>query len=209
MDQEAAPLYEGLLAYQSHGLLGFHTPGHTGGRTFALGDLAALELTEVPFWPEGPGVTHLVAQAERLAADLFGAGTTFFLTNGATAGILAMLLGSCPPGTPIAVGRDCHRSVVAACILGDLHPVFLPSQYREGWSFPFGTSAAELGKALAGPAPVLATNPSYQGVIWDLRPLADVSGSLLVDEAHGAHLIFHAGAGGGPRQCPGLGSWFT
>jgi len=201
VDQAAAPLHDGLLAYVSRGLTGFHTPGHVGGRAFDLSRLLELDLTEVPLRPGGSLTPALVGAAEAVAADLFGAGYTFFLTNGASIGVLAMLLGACRPGGEILAGRDCHRAVVNACILGDLRPVFLEPVLAAGWRFPIGVATARLQEALTAGPPVLATNPTYQGVVWDLRPLGSNRGTLLVDEAHGAHLAFGAG-GCGARTIP-------
>ena len=188
VDQSAAPLFEGLASYLAGGWTGFHTPGHTGGRAFDLTPLPALDLTEVPLWPGGPLPPFLVDRAEALAAEFFGAGRTFFLTNGASQGVLAMLLGTCPEGGKILVGRDCHRSVVNACVIGDLRPIFLPPSSLPGWGFPIGVSTVQLREALAGGWPVVATNPTYQGVVWDLGALGAAGGTLLVDEAHGTHL---------------------
>ena len=116
LDQATAPLYDGLLAYLSRGAVGFHTPGHTGGRVFDLSCLFELDLTEVPLWPMGPLTPALVLEAEALAAELFGAGRTFFLTNGASIGVQALILDACPPGTALAIGRDCHRAAVGASV---------------------------------------------------------------------------------------------
>lgn len=196
MEPTNAPLYEGLRAYLKKGAIGFHTPGHAGGRAFALAPLMDLDLTELILGPEGPYLPQLVAEAETLAAKAFGAGRTFFLTNGASIGVLAMILGTCPPGGTIVVGRDCHRSVVHACILGDLKPVFLSPTFVCGWEFPMGVNPLTLRDALRRGDPVLVTNPTYQGVVWDLRGLGEAGGTLLVDEAHGAHLALAEGYGG-------------
>lgn len=190
LDQTAAPLYEGLAAYQAGGMTGFHTPGHTSGRAFDLSGLTRLDLTEIPIKPGGPLTLGLVRQAEALAADFFGAACSRFLSNGASIGVMTMILGACPPGGGIIIARDCHRSAVNACIIGDLRPQFIPSLFSPDWHFPLGMDPIKTTAFLSGDTPVLITNPTYQGVHWDLRPLAAPGGRLLVDEAHGAHLVF-------------------
>ncbi|NLG83767.1 MAG: hypothetical protein GX493_03960 [Firmicutes bacterium] len=198
MTSLAAPLYEALCAYVDKSPVGFHTPGHTGGRAYPLSSLWTLDLTELFLGPTGPYLPSVVTEAERLAAEAFGAGRSFFLTNGASIGVLAMVLGSAPPGGTIFIGRDCHRAVVHACILGDLRPVFLPPLFADGWEFPMGVALSELKKVFCRKDLILVTNPTYQGIVQDLKSIGEPEGVFLVDEAHGTHLALlenYAGAG--------------
>lgn len=203
--QEKAPLYEGLRAYLGRACAGFHTPAHQGRLPGLAGICAELDLTEIPLTPGGAATPALVREAEALAAGLFGAERTYYLTNGASAGVLAMLLGACPPGSPVIVGRDCHVSVVWACIMGDLRPRFLPAEYRADWTFPLGVDPARAAAFLTGGGAVVLTNPTYQGVVWDVALLAGGGGRLLVDEAHGAHLAF--GRHGRGARTAGAAAW--
>ena len=59
------------------------------------------------FQPEGP-----LKEAMELAADLYGAGRTFFSVNGTTACIEAMILAVCRRGDYIIIPREAHRSVM-------------------------------------------------------------------------------------------------
>ena len=47
---------------------------------------------------------------------------------------------------------------------------------------------------------VVITSPTYDGVVSDIRSIADIvhrrGGVLIVDEAHGAHFGFHPGISG-------------
>lgn len=203
--QEAAPLYEGLRAYLGRAYAGFHTPGHRGRLPGLAGIIARLDLTELPLQPGGASTPVLAREAESLAAALFGAERTYFLTNGASAGIMAMLLGTVPPGSVLTIGRDCHVSVVRACVLGDLRPDFLFPERRTEWAFPLGVDPVRAAAALRRGATVVLTNPVYQGIVWDLDVLAGAGGSLLVDEAHGAHLAF--GRHGGGARAAGAAAW--
>lgn len=60
-----------------------------------------------------------------MAASLFGADQTFFLVNGTTAGVPAMLLAAAGPGERVAVPRNAHKSIAAFLILSGAEPVFL------------------------------------------------------------------------------------
>ena len=61
--------------------------------------------------------TGAIAQAQRLAADAFGADHTWFVVNGSTAGIQAAVLAACGPGDTLVAARNCHLSAIAAMVL--------------------------------------------------------------------------------------------
>lgn len=163
-----------------------------------LNDLIKLDVTEIPgtdnlHYPEGA-----ILEAQKLAAKAFGADRTFFLVNGSTCGILAMILTICRPGDKLVVGRDCHRSVVNGMMLAGVEPIFVRPQYDRGFSITTVISPQNLENAIAeNPdcAGVLITRPNYYGICSDLEEISKVTrryGKILaVDEAHGAHLIFN------------------
>ena len=119
-DQERAPIFETLARYARSGIYGFHTPGHKSGRFAALEltdlvgtsglalDLPAMTATDNTFQPTG-----CIRDAQLLAAEVFGAGQTFFLSAGSTLGVAAALLATVPQGHTVALPRNIHRSVVA------------------------------------------------------------------------------------------------
>src|SRR6476660_10442932 len=114
-------------------IYGFHTPGHKSGRfaapelTELVGksgltlDLPAMTATDNTFHPTG-----CVRDAQALAADLFGAGATFYLTAGSTLGVATALLAGVPPGRTVVLPRNVHRSVVAGLVLSGALPRFVP-----------------------------------------------------------------------------------
>ncbi len=197
------PLLGALLAYAAERPARFHMPAHQGGRgapsplVAALGPRAiSLDVTGVEglddlHQPDGP-----IAAAERRAAALFGADRTFFLINGTTAGVQAMLLAAAGPGERVAVPRNAHKSIVAALILSGAEPVFLLPALDTDLGIPLGVPARQLAGALArGCRAALVVSPTYHGLCSDLSSLAALAHAagapLLVDEAHGAHFGFH------------------
>jgi arginine decarboxylase len=217
VDQERAPIYETLTTYARSGIYGFHTPGHKGGRFAApelaelVGksglalDLPAMTATDNTFHPTG-----CVREAQQLAAELFGAGETFFLSAGSTLGIGAALLASVPPGGTVAMPRNVHRSVVAGLVLSGAVPRFVPHDVLPECG-ALGVSPADVASVLDAdprPAALLVTRPSYYGVARDLSEVANVCHSrgvpLLVDEAHGGHLRFLPE--GGPKAALSCGA---
>src|SRR5205823_2872974 len=91
--QPTAPYLDAVTAYGFRGSTRFHIPGHKGGEGADPGLHAALGeralLLDVPQDIEGidlgPSPTPY-ERAEQLAAEAYGAGRTWFLTNGATQG---------------------------------------------------------------------------------------------------------------------------
>jgi lysine decarboxylase len=202
-DQERAPIYETLAGYARSGIYGFHTPGHKSGRfaapelTDLVGksglalDLPAMTATDNTFQPTG-----CIRDAQQLAAEVFGAGQTFFLSAGSTLGIATALLAAVPQGHTVAMPRNIHRSVVAGLVLSGALPRFLPHDVLPECG-ALGVSPSALAAALdtdPRPAAVLLTRPSYYGVARDLGEIVKVCRErgvpLIIDEAHGAHLHF-------------------
>jgi lysine decarboxylase len=184
-------------------MYGFHTPGHKGGRfaaeelTDLVGksglalDLPAMTATDNTFHPTG-----CVREAQALAADLFGARETFFLSAGSTLGVAAALVAAVPHGQTVAMPRNVHRSVVAGLVLSGAVPRFLPHDVLPECG-ALGVSRAALAASLDSdprPAAVLLTRPSYYGLARELGEVVAICRSrqvpLIVDEAHGAHLHF-------------------
>ncbi len=210
-DQQRAPIFETLAGYARSGIYGFHTPGHKSGRfaapelTELVGksglalDLPAMTATDNTFQPTG-----CMRDAQQLAAEVFGAGQTFFLSAGSTLGVAAALLAAVPQGHTVALPRNIHRSVVAGLVLSGALPRFLPHDVLPECG-ALGVSPVALAAALdtdPRPAAVLLTRPSYYGVARDLGEIVKVCRKrgvpLIIDEAHGAHLHFlPAGAASG------------
>jgi arginine decarboxylase len=220
LDQSRAPFLEGLKQYSLDKIIPFHTPGHKQGRSLdpglqsALGKLPFLldVSDEIASQAHGNDSEKVLREAEALAADAFGAKTTFFLHNGTTAGIQAMLLAArqwaghnLPVEDPlredvveVLVPRSVHRSVLGGLILAGLAPRFISDTWDAEWSIPLPPSP-DAWQAAAAESHALAayfdTYPNYYGIAGHLDKTADLAAGgdklLLVDEAHGAHFRFH------------------
>jgi arginine/lysine/ornithine decarboxylase len=103
------------------------------------------------------------------------------------------------PGDAVLMPRNVHRSLIQACVLGDIEPLLynVPYQTKQGHSAP--PNLAWIKKVLADlpnhqrkiKAAVLV-HPTYQGYANDpsdiIHALHEQGFSVLVDEAHGSHL---------------------
>jgi arginine/lysine/ornithine decarboxylase len=111
----------------------------------------------------------------------------------------AALLAIAQPGDAVLMPRNAHRSLIQACVLGDIEPLLynVPYQTKQGHSAP--PNLAWIKKVLADlpnhqrkiKAAVLV-HPTYQGYANDpsdiIHALHEQGFSVLVDEAHGSHL---------------------
>ena len=187
-------LYRQLERYCSFGPYPFHMPGHKRSLCPQEGLPYDWDLTEV----EGTDDLHeaegiLQAAMDRTAA-LFEAARTWYLIGGSTCGLLSGIRALAPAGSRIIAGRNCHKSVCNAIELGGLQVSWiLPPMLREGVCGSISPQQiAEAVEENPDAACVVITSPTYEGVISDIRSIAEICHRknipLLVDEAHGAHL---------------------
>ncbi len=203
LTQADAPLFEALIRYADSGTVPFDVPGHKmgGANTPFLDAIGAQALKmDVNSMAELDLLSHpksVIKEAQELAAQCFGADYAFFLVNGTTSGIHAMILAVCRPGETLLVPRNCHKSVIDGMILSGVSPVFMEPEVDDHFGISHGISVQTAAKALEKypeTKAMLLTYPTYFGSMTDLTAicrLAHEAGVLvLVDAAHGAHLRF-------------------
>lgn len=172
----------------------FHTPGHKSG---ALCHLVSprWDTTEIQGTDHLHNPREILKEAEERAAAFYGSDQSYYLVNGSTCGVYAMIFAATHPGDEIIINRNAHQSVYHACALGNLTPRYILPPMEPQVKLPLCLEAEAVGKALhqwPQAKAVVLTRPTYHGYASDLKAIADmvkVAGKLLlVDEAHGAHL---------------------
>lgn len=201
LDQQRAPLYEAASRYRDQVRGPFHVPGHKLGAAAPsalraeFGRALGLDLTEVPGLDDLHAPEGAIAEAEALAAEAFGATTSYLLVGGTTAGLHALLLAAVQPGEAILVPRNAHRSILGAIILAGARPVWAPVQFHPELDVATGVDPRAFTKLLPGVKATLLVHPTYYGMVSDLAPLIEAAHGhalpVLVDEAHGSHFHFH------------------
>jgi len=141
--------------------------------------------------------TSCIKEAQMLAAELYGADATYFMINGTTGAIQAMLLAALHPGDTVIVPRNAHRSIIGGIMLGGAIPVFIQPEIDERLGIAMGVAPDAVENAIiAHPEAraVVLVYPTYYGVATDIGKIAGMVHArkmlLLVDEAHGPHLRF-------------------
>lgn len=215
-ERKSAPLYEMLECYKAEGKISFHVPGHKNGQAYRmdqsagfLDEVMTADITEISGSDDLHDPGGVILEAQRLAADCFGAEESFFLVGGSTAGNLALILTVCAePGAVLLVQRNVHKSVIHGLMLAGARAVFLDPLLDESSGLAVAPAEETVRKALAAwpeAAGLLVTMPNYYGMGTDLAPLArachDSGVPLLVDEAHGAHYGQHPELPAGALSC--------
>jgi len=188
--------------------LPLHLPAHGRGRGLspALQRLlcqrpGSWDLPELPEFG-GPLIdSGSVADAQRRCARQLGAEAVWFGVNGASGLLQAALLALAPPGSRVLLPRNLHRSLLHACVLGQLRPLLydLPFDPATGLWLPPSPAHLEAVLEAAGcVAALVLVSPSYQGQRADLPALVALAHArglpVLVDQAHGRAEALAAGA---------------
>lgn len=203
--QDEAPYADALSAFAAQGRSRFTTPGHQADPD-AQPPLAAwlgrraLELDVQPtVLGVDQGPDNALDRSLELAARAWGSRRTWFLTNGSSQGNLTACLALAGLGGPIVAQRSVHSSVIDGLMLSGLVAEFVSPNVDHALGIAHGVTADALDAALtATPGAVAAyvVTPSYFGACADVAALAEVAhahgAALVVDEAWGAHLGFHA-----------------
>ena len=194
------PLWEQLKEYGEGDVYPFHMPGHK--RREPLFDPSfSMDITEIEGFDDLHHPSGVLQESQALAANLSGARESFFSLNGSTAGLLSAITAATSFGDEILLSRGCHRSVYNAVALRGLVPHYLYPSVIEPFGIGGGVTPDAVDAALrAHPnvRAVVVTSPTYEGVISDIAGIADAAHRhgvpLIVDEAHGAHLLLKGGA---------------
>ena len=183
-------------------LISFHVPGHKLGKIYdklgyteIMKNLYKIDTTEI----EGTDNLHLpegiIKESQENTAKVFNSDYTYYLINGTTCGIEAAIMSVCSPKDKIIVNRDCHQSVINACILGDIEPIYIQPKIDEDTYILKGIDFINTKKVIDNnldAKAILLTYPTYYGNTYNLKEICEYAKQkdmiIIVDEAHGSHL---------------------
>ena len=203
-EQRRAPLAAAMEAYAAGGALAFHTPGHKQG--LGADPLLKKLITEeglkqeVSLMAELDDLNHpegCIREAEELAAELWDADSAFFMVNGTTGAIHTMIMAALSPGDEVLVPRNAHRSIMGGIVLSGACPVYMQPTVDERLGIAMGLTTECVEETIRRhptAKAVVVVYPTYYGVACDLSSIVRTAHAhgmtVLVDEAHGAHLHF-------------------
>ncbi|MGK2954240.1 MAG: aminotransferase class I/II-fold pyridoxal phosphate-dependent enzyme [Solirubrobacterales bacterium] len=203
-DQDQTPYVDALLEFSQSHPGRYNVPGHQGGigaddsLQLLVGQAALLD--DIPALIEGidVGDPNPFQQAQRLAAEAWGAKRTWFLMNGASQGNQSMCMAVAHMGGELVVQRNVHSSVIDGMIMAGLKPTFAAPEIDPELGVAHCLTPDALTEALdqcPNAAAAVIVSPTYFGASANVAALAEVAHDrgvpLVADEAWGAHLHFH------------------
>ena len=196
------PIYNALRGYLEERNILLHMPGHKGGTAFPqmeFRQIGALDFTEIPGLDDLHLPAGILLEAQHLAARAWGAEKSLFLVNGATSGIHSLLL-AMGPQARVLLPRNAHRSIVEGLILSGGWPEFIDCEIDSDLQIALSVTPRKVAAKLDSCPEIsgaFLVSPTYYGTVNEVRAIARLLAKrgipLMVDEAHGAHLVFHPG----------------
>ncbi len=203
MNQNRAPIYEAMVAHRKRRIVPFDVPGHKGGRgtpllTEFLGeDCLKNDVNSMKPLDNLCHPVSVIAEAEQLAAEAFGAKSAFLMVGGTTSSVQAMIMSACKAGDKIILPRNVHRSAINALIVCGAIPIYVNPGIDKRLGIPLGMSLKDVQAAIdqhPDAKAVFVNNPTYYGICSDLVGIVKAAHQrnmlVLADEAHGTHFYF-------------------
>lgn len=161
----------------------WHTPGHKG---LLWND----DITEIgndgDVFPADE-----VINAQKLAAEIFGAKAVRFLTGGSSMGVKAAILAT---GGDIIAAQNSHRCVFEGAALAKRNVFLIENEIGSGLKKPLTIEQIKISlKKYPSAKAVVITSPDYFGRVCDAEIagiVKDAGKILIADSAHGAHFPF-------------------
>ncbi|UTR16627.1 aminotransferase class I/II-fold pyridoxal phosphate-dependent enzyme [Salipaludibacillus sp. LMS25] len=202
MKQSERPLVERLIKHATKIPNSFHVPGHKNGEVFGkqskslFSSILTIDQTEITGLDDLHNAEGVIAEAEKLTAELYGVQSTHFLVAGSTVGNLATSLAFLKRNDKVIVQRNSHQSVFHGIELAGADPIFIEPEKDPISQLALGVSIQTLQEAITcypEAKAVFITQPSYEGYAQSLVPHVKAAHGanmvICVDEAHGAHLM--------------------
>lgn len=188
-------LEQKLKDYGKLDIYPFHMPGH---KRIPLdeGSPYAIDITEIEGFDNLHEAREILRQEQERAAKIYGAKESFYLVNGSTCGILAAISACVRRGGTILASRNSHKSVYNGIFLRELDVVYAYPEITDfGLQGQIRPETVEkILRENSQIEAVLITCPTYDGIMSDIKSIAEVAHKhripLIVDGAHGAHLGF-------------------
>ncbi|NLY44828.1 MAG: aminotransferase class I/II-fold pyridoxal phosphate-dependent enzyme [Tissierella sp.] len=193
------PVLDALIKLMKEDHVSFHFPGHKIKNTLIeWGEyIPYIDTTETEGMDNLLEPRGIIKESQELAAKAFGAKATYYAVNGSTGSNYIAMATITKPGDKVLVQRNCHKSIYNGMILNRLNPVYLYPNYNEKYHVLTGINPEDVEKAIQENPDIKAviiTTPNYYGVCSDIEEIARVVHKydkiLMVDEAHGPHLVF-------------------
>lgn len=176
-----------LNKYNKENFSRFHMPGNKAIFDINLSyDVTELDYTDDLYCSNG-----IIKNSENLISDIYGSGCSIFSTGGNTLCIQTMLYLAMPNGGTMIIVKNAHKSVINTMGILNINPVWINYDnynYNNILCEEIKNAIKKYPEAKA----VFITSPDYFGSMADIKKIKLICKNLmlLVDNAHGSHLIF-------------------
>lgn len=204
LSHKQVPLLSSLKDYSKKDIACFDVPGHVRNQGVEIlneyygEDLMRMDINSSPLMDNVSNPKGVIKSAQELLADAYNCDDAFFITNGTTGAIHAMILSVIKPGEKLLLPRNIHKSVINALIMSGGEPVFIQPEFDKDLGISLNIKPKDVEYALkenTGIKALFLLNPTYYGACSDLAEIIKICHKenvlVLVDEAHGAHFPFH------------------
>ncbi len=201
--QNEVPLFNALKEYHEKGTVPFDVPGHKKGKGACelsefFGDtMLQCDVNSMKPLDNLSSPVSVIKEAQELMAEAYGADEAFFMVNGTTAAVQAMILSSCKPGDKIILPRNAHKSAVNGIVLSGANPIYVQPKIHNELGFAAAVEFEDIKRVIddnKDAKAIFLVNPTYYGTVSQIDKIieyAHKNGMIaLVDEAHGAHFAF-------------------
>ena len=186
-------LDEAILSYTETDAYPFHMPGAKRQNPGLLGDPFRYDLTEIKGFDDLRHAEGLLAELEQQWAALYHAKYAYLSVNGSTGSNLSVIFAATSEDTEVLVPTSAHWSVHNAISLRGAKALSLSVEPDAAGVVQAVVPEAVEEMLRQHPAIgcVVITSPSYEGMVSDIKRIADIvhqaGAALVVDAAHGAH----------------------
>lgn len=204
-NQNLTPFFTKLKEHGLSHVAPFDVPGHKLGRIendlqkFVGKKMYLLDANSPVGLDHLNYPTGVISEAQKLMAEAMDADKSYFLTNGTTTGILAMVMSVCKANDKIILPRNVHKSVINGLILSGSMPIFIKPNIDENLGIANDVTFESVKKAIdenPDAKAVFIINPTYFGVVSNLKDIVEYAHQhnmvVMADEAHGAQFYFSA-----------------
>jgi arginine decarboxylase len=210
-EKARTPFYDQLKNYVLMAKDAWHTPGHSSGDSLRgspwvsdfhefIGEhvFDADLSVSVPMLDSLMEPKGVIAEAQAIAANAFGARRTFFATNGTSTANKVIFQTLLAPGEKLLLDRNCHKSVHHGVVLSGAHPIYLDASVNRKYGVygpvPKATVLAAIARHTDAQALIL-TSCTYDGLRYDLPPIVEAAHAkgikVIIDEAWYGFARFH------------------
>ena len=167
------PILNTLQDYLSKEPIRLHVPFHSGiaNNNIFPKEIYNLDISEVSGY-DVEGKDNPIFQSEKITADYFSVSHSFYLTGGASSGLLASMIALNKYGKKVILARNVHKSVINGLVLAGLEPVWLDVDFIDEWGIFSRVNPEKLNKILQNDknlAGCVIVSPTYEGMISDVK----------------------------------------